>query len=226
MIADVNKKLKCVILGDLHLGSGVCQHIKLISLLKTINTETLVLNGDVIDIDHLKRLSKKDWKILSLLRKLSKNTRIIYIRGNHDAKIAEIISELLGFEFKNNYDFICNDKKFHILHGDEFDSFITNFPIITELATGIYYYIQLLSPKKQELARVLKRRSKNFIKSCENTKKKAELYAKHNGYDFVICNHTHQEFISPDSKYINTGCFTEATCSYLEIEDTVELKHI
>jgi len=226
MITNV-KRLKYVILSDLHLGSGVCQHIKLISLLKNINTETLVLNGDIIDIDHLKRLSKKDWKILSLLRKLSKNTHIVYIRGNHDSKIADIISDLLGFEFKNNYDFICNEKKFHILHGDEFDSFITNFPLITEIATGIYYYIQLLSPKKQELARVLKRRSKNFIKSCEMTKRKAEALAKEKGYDYIVAGHCHSAFFSPNSPYINSGCFTELDCSYIEIsDDNIRLKYI
>jgi len=206
-------------MSDLHLGSEVCQRDKIIEVLKHLKAETLILAGDVIDIDHLKRLSKKDWKILSLLRKLSKTTHIIYIRGNHDSKIADIISDLLGFEFRKNYDFTIDGKKFHVLHGDEFDTFVANFPILTEIATGIYYFIQLLSPKKQVLARIIKRRSKNFIKSCENTKHRAEKYAETHEFHKIICGHVHQWYINNDSKYINTGCFTEVDCSYLEINN-------
>ena len=211
--------IKYTIMSDLHLGSDVCQRDKIIEVLKSLKTETLILAGDIIDIDHLKRLSKKDWKILSLLRKMSKNTHIIYIRGNHDSNLAETISDLLGFEFCKNYDFMIGNKKFHVLHMDEFDTFISSFPWITEIATGIYYYIQLLSPKKQILARILKRKSKNFIKSCENTRKRAEKFALEMGYDKIIGGHCHQWYIDNDSRYINVGCFTEIECSYLEINN-------
>jgi len=213
---------KYVVASDWHIGSEVCQREKIINLLKTLKTETLILNGDIIDINHTKRLKKKDWEILSLLRKISKTTRIIYIRGNHDQEVAELISELLGFEFKNEFNFIVNDIKYHVTHGDFFDTFISNFPILTEIATVFYYLIQRISPKKQALARALKRQSKSFIKCCDKIRKHAEKYAESNGFDYVICGHTHQHYINPDSKYVNAGCFTEVECSYLEIKTSGE----
>jgi UDP-2,3-diacylglucosamine pyrophosphatase LpxH len=210
---------KYVITNDWHIGSEVCQRDKIIHFLKNLQTEVLILNGDIIDINHTKRLKKKDWEILSLLRKLSKNTRIIYIRGNHDHEVAELISELLGLEFKNEFDFVINGRKYHVTHGDFFDTFISNFPIITEIATGLYYWIQRISPKKQALARALKRQSKGFIKCCDKIKKHAEHYAEVNHYDYVICGHSHLSYFHTDSCYINTGCFTEVECSYLEIDE-------
>ena len=210
-------KSKYVITSDWHIGSEVCQRDKIIKMLKSINTENLILNGGIIDIDHLKRLKKKDWEILSILRKLSKDVNIIYIRGNHDPKISETISDLLGFTFKNELDVEVNGIKFHITHGDVFDYFITNMWLLTEIATGVYYFIQRFSSKNQVLARSLKKKSKSFIKCCENLKERAVKFAIKHKYDYVIAGHTHQYFISYDCKYVNAGCFTEVDCSYIEI---------
>lgn len=212
-------KSKYIITSDWHIGSDVCQRDKIIKMLKSINTENLILNGDIIDINHLKRLKKKDWEILSLLRKMSKHTHIVYIRGNHDPEISSIISDLLGFDFKKEYDIQVNGIKFHITHGDIFDYFITNMWLLTEIASGIYYYIQKFSSKKQALARALKKKSKGFVKCCDNLKKRAIDYAELKGYDYVIVGHTHQYHLSLPCKYVNDGCFTEIDCSYLEINN-------
>ena len=214
---------KYVISNDWHIGSEVCQREKIIHLLKHIKTETLVLNGDIIDVEHTKRLKKKDWEILSLLRKLSKTVRIIYIRGNHDSKISEMICDLLGFEFHKEFDFELNGKKFHITHGDYFDFFISKYWLLTEIATGLYYWIQRFSTPKQVIARILKKRSKNFIKCVEKIKERASKFAIDEGYDYVVCGHTHHHYFKDGDKYINTGCFTEAECSYLTIKNGGEI---
>jgi hypothetical protein len=52
-------KSKYIITSDWHIGSDVCQRDKIIKMLKSINTEILILNGDIVDIDHVKRLKKK-----------------------------------------------------------------------------------------------------------------------------------------------------------------------
>ena len=111
-------KYKYLIFSDVHLGSKVTQSEKLIQVLKTVAAETIIINGDLIDINHTNRLNKKDWEILSILRKLSKSSRVIYISGNHDDKIYEMISELLGFEHFKNFQFTINKKLYHITHGD------------------------------------------------------------------------------------------------------------
>jgi UDP-2,3-diacylglucosamine pyrophosphatase LpxH len=219
---------KYIILNDFHLGSEVCQRNKIIEVLKSIKTEVLILNGDLIDINHTKRLKKKDIEILSLLRKASKNTKVIYTLGNHDSEIAPTISDLLGFECLKHYDFELAGKLFHVTHGDYFDTFISKFWLLTEIATGLYYWIQRLDTKKQTISRSLKKNSKSFINCCNNMRKRAELFADIHSYDYVICGHSHQPFSDNNSKYINTGCFTESECSYLTIshDGKIELKFI
>jgi UDP-2,3-diacylglucosamine pyrophosphatase LpxH len=212
--------MEYTIVSDWHIGSEVCQRDKIIQFLKMLNTKTLILNGDIIDINHVKRLTKKDWKILSLLRKHSKHTEIIYIRGNHDSEISEILSELLGFKFKKEYDLTINNIKYHIIHGDYFDSFISDFWLLTEIASGIYYWIQRFDSKQQILARSIKRTSKMFTKCCNDVMIKAEKYAELKNYNYIVCGHTHRHSQIPNTRYINTGCFTEIECSYLEIDAT------
>jgi len=215
--------MKYTIVSDWHIGSEVCQRDKILQLLKTMDTEVLILNGDIIDIDHVKRLAKKDWKILGQLRKLSKHTRVIYLPGNHDFSVYELISELLGLEHYQSFDFELCGQRYHITHGHLFDSFITKHWLLTEIASGLYYWIQRISTKAQLLARNLKQRSKRFINCCEELKYRATKYAEHHNYDYIIIGHTHSPELLPGQRYINTGCFTEIACSYLEI--TTDGKH-
>ena len=211
--------IKYTITNDWHIGSEVCQRDKILEMLRNLNTETLILNGDIVDIDHVKRLTKKDWKILGALRKLSKHTRIIYLPGNHDFSIYELISELLGLEHMKSFDFEQCGKRYHIVHGDIFDNFLTKHWLITEIASVLYYWVQRISTKAQLMARNIKRRSKNFIKCCSQLKNSAEEYAKHHDYDYIVCGHTHHAELLPGQRYINTGCFTEIEGSYLEIDE-------
>ena len=221
-------KYKYVICSDAHLGSPVCQRDKLIKLLSSIHTENLILNGDWIDVSHTKRLNKKDWKILSVLRKMSKHTNIIYLTGNHELGLNETLSELLGFTAAKHYEFEINNKKFYVIHGDVFDSVISEFWLLTEIATGIYYWIQRLGGEKQVIARIIKKKSKNFIKCCERMKVRAENFARHNGFDYILVGHSHMPFLSKDSPYVNSGCFTEVECSYLTVDfnGNIDLKII
>ena len=217
---------KYTILSDFHLGSEVCQRDKIINVLKNLNTENIILLGDIIDINHTKRLKKKDWEILSILRKLSKHTNIIYTAGNHDSDISPILCELLGFKFMKNLDINVNDKSFHLTHGDFFDIWISKFWLVTEIATSLYYWIQRFDTKRQLISRSLKKNSKSFIKCCENMKKRAERFADLHGYSYIICGHSHHHYFDKSSKYIDTGCFTEIECSYVVIskEGQIQLK--
>lgn len=216
-----------VIVSDLHIGSGVSQSEKILHFLDNLNTDVLVLAGDIIDVDHTKRLNKRDWEIFSKLRKLSKKTRVICLPGNHDAKILGVIADLLGFEYTQEFEFLVGKRRILVTHGDRFDHFISKFWLITEIASGVYYYyLQRFSSKKQVIARSLKRHSKSFVKCVENVKKGAINYAQVKGYDTIIVGHTHCKEYTYDGVYLNSGCWTEVECSYVEInrDGIVQLK--
>ena len=131
-----------LLLSDFHLGSRVSRHDMIIKALE-VDAETIILNGDIIDVDGTHRLTKKDWKVLSVLRKRSKHTHIHYLAGNHCQNIGEVLSELLDFQFHRQDYSIINDKlRIYITHGDIWDSFIGDHPMLTNLAGAIYYYFQ------------------------------------------------------------------------------------
>ena len=127
-----------IIISDTHLGSTVCESKRLYQFLELVYTKTnkLIINGDFFDNLDFRRLNKNHWKILSLLRKMSKYIEIVWIRGNHDGD-AEIISHLIGLDFKDEYSFASGDKNILCLHGDRFDDFIYKYPTTSKIADKI-----------------------------------------------------------------------------------------
>ena len=90
---------EAIIISDLHLGTRYSKCDELLQFLKTHKTKKLILNGDIIDGWALSRGSKwnnKHSKIVSELLKISLNTEIIYIRGNHDDFIKDYFSQTLN----------------------------------------------------------------------------------------------------------------------------------
>jgi predicted phosphodiesterase len=93
---------------------------KILEFLDTIKTDVLILNGDIIDIDALNRGSKwknKHMKVVIKLLDMSRNTEIIYIRGNHDNDVKELFSSGVGnIKFMDEYIYNVEDKKYPPLY--------------------------------------------------------------------------------------------------------------
>ena len=94
-------KYNTVIVSDLHLGSKAARRDDILDFLDKISTETLILNGDIIDVWSLQRgskWSKKDTKIIRKILKISEtDTEVIWLRGNHD----EFLKDFLPFDLGN-----------------------------------------------------------------------------------------------------------------------------
>lgn len=207
-----------IVISDIHLGSEVTQAKTLISFLteienNIIKTKELIINGDLFDSWDFRKLKKNHWKVLSLIRKLSKKIHVVWINGNHDGP-AEIISHLLGVDFFENYILKSGNKKILILHGDIFDDFIAKYPLLTKIADATYRFIQKID-KSFYLAKMAKRNSKTFLRCSEKVKHKAILYCKKQGCQMICCGHTHLPI--KEEIYLNSGCWTETPCTYLTI---------
>ncbi len=119
-----------VIISDLHLGSKASRRDDILGFLEKLETDTLILNGDIIDGWALKRGSKwtkKDTKIIRKLLKISEtDTEVIWIRGNHDEFLKDFLPFHLG-NIKIVEDWIhqSNKTRYYIFHGDVLDIFIT-----------------------------------------------------------------------------------------------------
>ena len=207
------KKFDTIIISDLHLGSRICKVEELYRFLKNTKFKRLIINGDVFDSINMKRLSKKHWKVLTLLRKLTatkKGREVIWLRGNHDGE-AEFISNLIGISFRSEYSFKWNDKKILVFHGDIFDKFVSKHPLVSDIADNIYRFI-LVGPGTKRLGKWLKRASKKFIRNTGKVHEGAIQYARRKKADIVICGHTHHAEETPAKvkgiSYYNSGSWT------------------
>jgi UDP-2,3-diacylglucosamine pyrophosphatase LpxH len=211
-----------LIISDLHLGSSNCRDHEIIEFLECLSasarpTHRLILNGDVFDSIDFRRLKKRHWKILSLLRKLSDRMNIIWVCGNHDGP-AEMISHLLGVEVVDEFAFESGGRAVLILHGHRFDDFIDAYPRITLAADLLYRLLQIID-RSHRFARFAKSNSKIFLRCAEKIRRQSTAYAQSNGFDIVCCGHTHhaEQAVHSPVEYHNSGCWTESPCSYLDV---------
>jgi UDP-2,3-diacylglucosamine pyrophosphatase LpxH len=217
-----------VLLSDFHLGSEGCQVQMLQEFLENLPpTKRLVLNGDVLESTEY-RLTKQHWRVLSQLRKLSDQLELTWVCGNHDQG-ADSIAHLIGATFVTEHEFESGSKRVLCVHGDAWDRFLTDHPIITWVADWIYLYLQRMS---RRLAIRAKRRSKTFLRCIERVRTAALEYGKSRSADVVICGHTHHaeapaSFVEGSPAYFNTGCWTDHHCHYLTVQNgLVQLEEI
>lgn len=103
---DHDSVVDTIIVSDLHLGSSVSRGKRLLELLHAYTYRRLILNGDVFDDLNFKRLTKDDWRFLSYIRKMSNPKRgidVVWVIGNHDGGVADILSHLLGVPVHEEY---------------------------------------------------------------------------------------------------------------------------
>lgn len=119
---------RSVWISDVHLGSKYCKAKQLLQFLDRIEFEQLYLVGDIVDLLAMKK--RVHWpaahnKVISRLMKLArrKNSRVIYIPGNHDFVFRSIVKNNLG-DIAVHRNFIhqtADGKRLLVTHGDELD---------------------------------------------------------------------------------------------------------
>jgi len=207
---------KYLIVSDIHLGDKHSRADLLLKVLKENKAKTIIIAGDLFDHHNLHRLNKTHWKVLSKLRKLSKKCKIIYLIGNHCFLKAEFMSILLGFNCKDEHIIELKDEKVLVVHGDIFDIYFTKYKWITNFIIKVYYLIRHYTPFADDFFKLFKHHTNDFVEKSSDIKQNALNYINMNGYDKIICGHTHLP--EDDCKYINTGSFGEKECGYVIID--------
>lgn len=212
----------CIVISDLHLGSDVCQ-AKLLEEFLTWAVEhchELVINGDIFDDLNFKRLTKRHFACLKIIRRNSDRDdfRLVWVRGNHDGP-ADIISHIVGVEILDEYVFDNQQARLLILHGDQFDTFTTGYPWLTEIACGVFYYIQKYMPHRA--ARWIRRITKRWQRNSERIERGAIEFARSRGFRYVTCGHTHLPLVSEHDGmlYLNSGTWSDVPpCPFVAVE--------
>jgi UDP-2,3-diacylglucosamine pyrophosphatase LpxH len=220
----------CIVISDLHLGSDVCQAKLLEEFLSWAveHCHELVINGDIFDDLNFKRLTKRHFACLKIIRRNSDRDdfRLVWVRGNHDGP-ADIISHIVGVEILDEYVYENEQVGLLILHGDQFDTFTTSFPLLTEVACGIFYFIQKYMPHRA--ARWIRRISKRWQRNSQLVESRAIEYARGRGFRYVTCGHTHLPLVAERDgvHYLNSGTWTDyPPCPFVAVQGAdVRLEH-
>lgn len=227
---------RTIIISDLHLGASGSKAEEVTSFLKSYSCKKLILNGDIIDAWQLKKYGVWKRKHTMFFRRVLKmieenNTKVIYIRGNHDDFLDQIIPFRLGKHFQFRKDYILNSgsKSFYITHGDVFDSITTRMKWLAYLGDMGYTFLLWINKfynKYREwkglpyysLSQRIKQSVKMAVSYMSDFEEKLTELAKAKSCDGVICGHIHHPAIREIDgiQYMNSGDWVETLSALVE----------
>ncbi|SEJ56725.1 UDP-2,3-diacylglucosamine pyrophosphatase LpxH [Dyadobacter koreensis] len=227
---------RTIIISDLHLGAGGSKAEEVTNFLKSYSCKKLILNGDIIDAWQLKKYGV--WKrkhtmfFKRVLKMIEENkTKVIYIRGNHDDFLDQIIPLRLGKHFQIRKDYILNSgsKRFYVTHGDVFDSITTNLKWLAYLGDIGYTFLLWINKfynKYREwrglpyfsLSQKIKQSVKLAVNYMSDFEEKLTELARSRDCDGVICGHIHHPSIREIDgiSYMNSGDWVETLSALVE----------
>lgn len=214
------RKTHTLIISDLHLGSSVSQPKKVLKLLKKYSFRKLILLGDVFENLDFRNLNQDSWELLNYIGKISKDKKVRWVEGNHDAKLSKMFGALIGAKIYEAYHWQYKHEKYLAIHGHQFDRFLVDNAFISYWANKIYDFIQKHDFENKCVSRYIKRKSKGWLRLSQKVFHQAVSYAKKNNAQYVFCGHTHKpaKKIRHGIKYYNSGCWTDVPCTYITID--------
>ena len=232
-------------ISDVHLGYKDCQAQYLLDFLNAIECDVLYLVGDIVDLWSMKRQffwHPSHYDVLALIQQKAKDgTRVIYIPGNHDETFRQYADEsLFGIEVHQQYIHTTKaNKRFLLLHGDDFDS-ATRYNKLISIAGDAGYDLllflnrwtnrvrRLFGGHYWSLASWIKARVHKAREAIDAFEKAAIHEAKKQGVDGIICGHIHHPAVKvvDGILYCNDGDWIE-NCTALVENDCgrIELLH-
>lgn len=230
MAKQRKRDVEIVIISDVHLGTYGCHAEELLKYLKSIRAKKLILNGDIID---MWQFSKRYWPkshmqvVKHITGLLTKNTRVIYLTGNHDEMLRKFSGFRLGtFTIDNKVVIRAGQKKVWIFHGDVFDVTMSHSKWLARMGAIGYDALILINAfvnwcltrfghEKISLSKRIKDKVKSAVKFINDFERTAADIAIENQYDYVVCGHIHKPEISQiktekgDVTYMNSGDWVE-----------------
>jgi hypothetical protein len=225
------RKIDVCVISDVHLGTFGCQATEVLNYLRSIQTKTLILNGDIIDIWQFnKRFFPASHMavIKEIFNIASKGTKVVYITGNHDEALRKYADfEMGNIQLTDKIVFEVNGEKNWVFHGDVFDRTTKGgAKILAKLGGYGYDLLIILNSILNWVSKLMGREKLSFSKKVKNGVKKAVSWignfeqtaaelAIENGYQYVICGHIHQ----PQKKVVTTE---KGSVTYLNSGDWIE----
>ncbi len=234
---------RAVFISDVHLGTRSAQAAELLEFLRSLETQTLYLVGDIIDFWKVRRgphwpQSHND-VLQKILRKARKGTRVVFIPGNHDDGIRDVCGmDFGGIEVRRDaIHQTAGGKKYLVLHGDEFDIIIRyarwlaflgdrSYEAALALNTPLNWARRQFGLDYWSLSNFLKQRVKSAVNFIGEFEVALAAEARRRGVDGLICGHIHHanSRMIEGIHYLNSGDWVESCTAVAERHDgTLEI---
>jgi UDP-2,3-diacylglucosamine pyrophosphatase LpxH len=232
-------------ISDVHLGTKHAHVADLLDFLRITDCRYLYVVGDLIDGWELRFrwYWRDDHNVLiqKLLRKSRKQTRVIYLTGNHD----EFMEEFTGMRFgsvtlaQQVIHIGADGREYLVTHGHQADG-LTHFNhLLEKVGSHLYNWIldfnlhfnrlrRALGFGYWSLAAYLKFKAKSAMKFVTQYEETLAQMARKQGVHGIICGHIHRPEIKTigDVQYLNCGDWVESCTALVEhFDGRIELIH-
>lgn len=240
---EVRTHFRTIVLSDIHLGSKGSKAREVTAFLKQYTCDKLLLNGDIIDGWQLKKYGTT-WKkkhtgffrqVLKMIEQY--DTKVIYLRGNHDDFLDHVLPLRVGKYFSIRRDYILKthlNQHYYVTHGDIFDRITTHLKWLAYV--GDVGYNLLLGINKfynhwrawrglpyYSLSQEIKHKVKAAVNYISDFEEKLADLAQSKGCTGIICGHIHQPSIRMigNVQYLNSGDWVESLTALVEDHEGV-----
>jgi UDP-2,3-diacylglucosamine pyrophosphatase LpxH len=210
----------------------------LLEFLRTHDSDTLYLVGDIVDGWKLRRSwywpqSHND-VVQKILRKVRKGTRVVYIPGNHDECLRDYVDHSFGgVQLKQDAVHVTADgRRLLVIHGDEFDGVVRYARWLALLGDCAYQAAISLNTFLNRIRRrlglpywsvsaYLKLKVKNAVSFISDFEQALARETRRRKLDGVVCGHIHHAAIRRigDIDYYNDGDWVESCTALVEYFD-------
>ena len=220
-----------VVLSDVHLGTYGCRAKELVNYLKSITTNILILNGDIIDGWQFSKRYFPGAHMMVLkeiLQFVTNGTRVFYITGNHDEMMRRYTDIQIGnFTLTDKLVLEIDNKMTWIFHGDVFDNTTkggakvlaklgsSGYSLLIRFNRFINFILKSLGRERVSISKRVMAGVNKAVSKINDFELIAAELAIEKKYDYVICGHIHQ----PQKKVVETK---DGQVTYLNSGDWVE----
>lgn len=224
------RELEVAVISDLHLATYACKPKKVLRYLKSILPKTLVLNGDIIDSWRFSRnyFPKNQLKVVrQIIKMMEKGVQVYYITGNHDEFLRKFTPTKVGnLKIVTQLILELDGMNTWIFHGDIFDSTFHGKKWLAKFGAALKGFLSVLNRLINQMLQFFGKNEVILYKSIKYriirdklnlsaTESKILNAALAQGYQTVICGHTH---VPKEKEMTVTG----KTVRYLNCGDWVE----
>ena len=215
-----------LVISDIHLGSTLSSTELLMTFLKSISFERIILLGDIFDGVHIRQFKKADWQFLTYLQNLGKSGKeVVWIMGNHDIVEPKNIEKINKIKFVESYFWQYRGKNYCAIHGHQFDRMAIKNSALKKL-TGNLHSLFASYMRHKKTALFFAKTHTKIRRLSQKISKGAVDYAAKNNIDYIFCGHTHipvsRKINLSDKKeinYFNAGSWIQQPFSYVTIDE-------